>query len=92
MAPVTSLHQRYCHAIRLNVLLHAGPTAWNLLPVNIRAENSQIKFKKLLKTNFLISLFAVDCVFIFVIRRLRYFMSRNEMRLCSFSNERNINV
>jgi len=23
---------------------HASPTAWNLLPVNIRAETSQIKF------------------------------------------------
>jgi len=31
---------------------HAGPTAWNSLTVNIRAEKSQVKFKKLLKTIF----------------------------------------
>jgi len=30
---------------------HAGPTAWNSLPVNICAETSQVTFKKLLKTN-----------------------------------------
>jgi len=37
---------------------HAGPTAWNSLSVNIRAETSQVKFKKLLKTHFLISFFS----------------------------------
>jgi len=31
---------------------HGGPTAWNSLPVNIRAETSQVKFKELLKTHF----------------------------------------
>jgi hypothetical protein len=31
---------------------YAGPTAWNSLPVNIRAETSQVQFKKLLKTHF----------------------------------------
>jgi len=45
---------------------HAGPTAWNSLPVNIRANiranTSQVKFKKLLKTHFSISLFPVNCV------------------------------
>ena len=31
---------------------HAGPVAWNSLPVNIRAEINQSNFKKLLKTHF----------------------------------------
>jgi len=44
---------------------HAGPTASNLLPVNIRAETSQIKFKTLLKTHYLNLAFPVNCVFSF---------------------------
>jgi len=34
------------------VFSHAGPTVWNSLPVDIRAETSQVKFKKLLKIHF----------------------------------------
>jgi len=54
---------------------HAGPTAWYSLPVNIRAETSQVKFKKLLKLIFYSRFLRLTACFIFVIRRLRYFMS-----------------
>jgi len=61
----TYVTPRLCTKFGERAFSHAGPTAWNSLSVNIRAETSQIKFKKLLKTHFLISLFAVDCVFCF---------------------------
>jgi len=64
---------------RASVLTRRSYTAWNSLPVNIRAETSQVKFKKLLKLIFYSRFFRLTACFIFVIRRLRYFMSCNAL-------------
>jgi len=40
------------HGKMPNLPLQVMPTAWNSLPVNICAETSQVKFKKLLKLIF----------------------------------------
>jgi len=51
----TYVTPRLCTTFEERAFSHAGSwfcTAWNSLPVNIRAETSQVKFKSLLKTHY----------------------------------------
>jgi len=66
---------------------HAGPTAWNSLPVNIRAETSKVKFKNLLKTH-LFNLAFSSWLRVLFSWFVVYTILCLIMRLCSFSNER----
>jgi len=51
------------------VFSHAGPATWNALPDHIRTVADPVKFRKLLKSHFLVKLltFVDFCVFLGVL-------------------------